>query len=33
MNRNNDGLYWGVLGSNLEADGIKIKKIKDASYI
>ncbi len=33
MSRNNDGLYWGVLGSNLEADGIQIKKIKDASYI
>jgi len=33
MNKNLDGLYWGVLGNNLESDGIKIKKIKDASNI
>lgn len=33
MGRNNDELYWGVLGNNLEAEGIQIKKIKDASNI
>ena len=33
MSRNSEGLYWGVLGSNLEADGIEVKKIKDASNL
>lgn len=33
MNKNLDGLYWGVLGNSLESDGINIKKIKDASNI
>lgn len=33
ISRDDNGLYWGVLGNNLESDGIQIKKIKDASHI
>lgn len=33
MNKNLDGLYWGVLGNSLESDGIKIKKIKNAGNL
>ncbi|WP_326281386.1 hypothetical protein [Tamlana sp. 2201CG12-4] len=33
VSRNDNGLYWGVLGNNLKADGIKIKNIKDAVHI
>lgn len=33
LSNNKEGLFWGVLGSNLEADGIKIKKLRDASNI
>jgi len=33
MNKNLDGLYWGLLGNSLESEGINIKKIKDASNI
>ncbi len=33
MDKNLNNLYWGVLGNNLESDGIKIKMIKDASNL
>lgn len=33
MDKNLNGLYWGVLGNNLESDGVKIKMIKDASNL
>ncbi|WP_299115812.1 hypothetical protein [uncultured Winogradskyella sp.] len=33
MDRNNSGLYWGLLGNNLEGDGINIKHIKDGANI
>lgn len=33
MTRDTNNLYWGVLGNNLEADGLKIKMIKDANNL